>query len=302
MRILVIGDAILDRYVYGSINRQSPEDNSIPIIDVEKEEYRLGGAMNVAANIRSISHPKYSEKGQAFNVNLSSVFSNFTGRLLYNKNIQCDDSCMIEENFAGNLEPSSAELIKTRIINKQTGKQIIRIDNRKRYSEANINLYKESFGFIDESYDAVVVSDYNKGLVNGFTLEKLENFTKPVFVDSKNSNLSFWRYVPNAIIKINEKEYGKASGGEYLERLIVTRGNKGCSLFNNSDLTNPNTIITHFNTNAIENPDVVGAGDVFLAGLVVSYMRHKDLHFAIEFANMCASISVKQQGTTEVRL
>jgi bifunctional ADP-heptose synthase (sugar kinase/adenylyltransferase) len=55
MKILVIGDAILDRYIWGSIKRQSPEDSSVPVVDFVDEEYRLGGCLNVAANIKAIS-------------------------------------------------------------------------------------------------------------------------------------------------------------------------------------------------------------------------------------------------------
>jgi len=143
-KVLVIGDAILDKYVYGKINRQSPEDQSIPVVDVEELEYRLGGSMNVAVNIRSISCPhRYIPAIESINVSLSSVFSKFTGQMLFNRNIQCDDSCMSNEDVAGKLEPSQYEIIKTRVINKDTGKQLIRIDNRQRFSDYDIQLYKK---------------------------------------------------------------------------------------------------------------------------------------------------------------
>ncbi len=293
--ILVIGDAILDHYVYGAINRQSPEDNSIPIVDIESEEYRLGGCMNVAANIRSISNPYLGyDKVQPFYVSLSSIYSRFTGRKLFDKMIQCDDSCLVEENRAGSLAPSSAEIIKTRVIDQATGKQLLRIDNRKKFSDLNIEFYKESSGEISDKFDAVVVSDYQKGLVNDYILEKLKDFKGPVFVDSKNPDLARWDELEECIIKVNLKEWNHRQN-ESKHFLIVTYGSRG------AELCKPHPI-KYFFTKPIESPDVIGAGDVFLAGLVVNYMRHRDLPFAIEFANMCAGISVKQQGTTEVRL
>ena len=297
MKVLVIGDGIIDHYLYGQINRQSPEDSSIPVVDVEREEYRLGGAFNVAANIRSISQPRWykKDKQSSFNITLSSIFSRFTGQMLYDKLIQCDDSCLIEEDKSGILEPSNAELIKTRVID-QTGKQLLRIDNRKRFSDDNIAFFKENFGDIYPDIDAVIVSDYKKGLINGFVLDKLKTFKGIVFVDSKNPDLARWDKIKSCIIKVNDLELKNAITSTH-HPLVVTRGKIG------ADWYQDNKLVKHFKVNKqIDKPDVVGAGDVFLAGLVVDYMRHKDLLFAIEFANMCASISVKQQGTTEVRL
>ncbi len=293
VKVLVIGDAILDRYVYGRINRQSPEDATISVLDMEKEEYRLGGCMNVAANLRSIS--------KSFEVHLSSIFSSFTGRMLYNKGIRCDDSNMMEERRAGDVGPCNRELIKTRVINLDTGRQLIRIDNRLKYDDQDIELYKSVLGDIDDSFDAVVVSDYAKGLVNGFTLEKLKDFKGPVFVDSKNPDLAFWNDIPKCMIKVNNKELNEAtSATKHL--LVVTMGSHGCDLYRG------NTLVTHARVpkQILEfNADVVGAGDVFLAGLVTKYLLQKDcldIDEAMQFANMVAGISIQQQGTTEVWL
>lgn len=304
--VLVIGDAILDLYQYGEINRQSPEDNSIPVVDIVSEEYRLGGCMNVAANIRSISSPAFASKAKSFNVSLSSIFSEFTGKKLWEKSIRCDDSCMsgYDVNFS---RPSQIEIIKTRIVNKKTNKQIVRVDNRKKYRKEDIEHYKELSHSI-EDVDAIVVSDYAKGLIDDRTLEKLKKFKGPIFIDTKNPDLTFWNDLENCFIKINEKEWLIAkdnSTEKSIHPLIVTMGAKGAVLWyywgENTSSGLPYDIVP-YPTNPVNKPDVVGCGDVFLAGLVVSYMRHKDLPMAIEFANMCAGISAKQQGTTEVYL
>lgn len=308
MKVLVIGDAILDRYTYGRIHRQSPEDQSISILDVEKREYRLGGCMNVAANIRSISMPNWNIKNNPdnqFEVHLSSIFSRFTGRMLYGKGILCDDSNMMDEQRAGDVGPCSRELTKTRIINLDTGKQLIRIDNRLRYSDQDIELYKSVLSNISDDFDAVVVSDYAKGLVNGHTLEKLKNYHGPVFVDSKNPNLAFWDDIPNCIIKMNRKEYDKRIS-DPKNTYIVTDGDKGAVLFyywgENTSSGLPFDMILVPSETQVDSPDVVGAGDVFLAGFVVKYLRTQDIQESIKFANKAAAKSVQQQGTTEVTL
>lgn len=308
MKVLVIGDAILDKYVYGRINRQSPEDPTISVFDVEKREYRLGGSMNVATNLRSISRPGWRKRDTSdiqFEVHLSSVFSRFTGKMLYEKGILCDDSNMIDEIRAGNLEPCRKELVKTRVIDLDTGKQIIRIDNQLKYDTRDIELYKSVLGNIDNSFDAVVVSDYAKGLVNGHTLKKLKNFKGPVFVDSKNPNLAFWDDVPNCIIKLNEQEY-KRRTSEPKNTYIVTHGAEGATLnfyWGENTLSGlPFSITPVRSENKIISPDVVGAGDVFLSGFVIKYLRTQDIIESIKFANMVAGKSVKQQGTTEVSL
>lgn len=281
MKILVVGDAILDHYIHGSVNRQSPEDRTIPVVDIDREEHRLGGCLNVAANIRSIS--------PGTDVFLSSVFSRFTGKILEKKGILSDASCVMDERSAGVLKPSPRELVKTRVVDAN-GKHIVRIDNKLRYDNADIELFKSTFPGDLDSYDAIVVSDYNKGLVNGFTLQKLKGYKGEVFVDTKQKDLSPWK---NFIVKINQKEYREAENWHDLKRLIVTMGEDGAFL------SDPGM---WFHGEKIESPDVIGAGDVFLAGLVVSYMENKDLHKAINFANMVAAKSVKQKGTTEVSL
>lgn len=281
MKILVVGDAILDHYIYGSVSRQSPEDITIPVVDVEREEYRLGGCLNVAANIRSIS--------PGADVSLSSVFSRFTGNILEKKGILSDISCVMDERSAAVLKPSPRELVKTRVV-RSNGKHVVRIDNKLRYDDADVELYRSTFPANLNNYDAIVVSDYNKGLVNGFTLQKLKDYKGEVFVDTKQKDLSPWK---NFIVKINQKEYREAENWHDLKRLIVTMGEDGAFL------SDPGM---WFHGEKIESPDVIGAGDVFLAGLVVSYMENKDLHKAINFANTVAAISVKQQGTAEVKL
>ena len=134
-------------------------------------------------------------------------------------------------------------------------------------------------------YDAIVISDYNKGFLSYSScvslIEVIDNKI-PVFVDSKKQDLSCYS---NCIIKINkqEKENVKSLPNHY--ELIVTLGENGAIWKNN-----------HYPTNKSKLYDVCGAGDTFLAGLVFKYLESNDLDQAIYFANKCASISVTHFG------
>lgn len=293
IKVLVVGDAILDHYVFGEVNRQSPEDETIPVIDIEKEEYRLGGCLNVASNIRSLSF-SWNKKDKNFDISLSSVFSPFTGKIIEGNGIRADSSCITLENRLGDVLPSSDELIKTRVINKKTEKQLIRIDNRKKYREQDIELYKSVLGSHFNGYDAVVVSDYCKGLVNGHTINLLEKYEGQVFIDTKQHDLSLWSKIPNCIVKVNDNEYYLSEKSNTLKQLIVTCGDSGADLYENGNF------VKKYLTKSVKDPEVTGAGDVFLAGLVVKYMRTKDMEESIKFANDVATESVKKKGTTQV--
>ena len=284
-KILVVGDAILDRYVYGEITRQSPEDSRIPVVDVLREEYRLGGCLNVAANIKSI--------WPMTDVSVLAPISFFTHRLLRERDI---DTSPIK--YKGSVRPHEKELIKTRVIDVKTGRQLIRLDNSKGYDKDTTFYKYKSF----DHFDAVVVSDYCKGFVDHQLRESLSKYHGQVYVDTKNPDLGLWRHVTNCIVKINDKEYEKTSGKEYLAHLIVTRGSDGCIYRDNSDETSPSTQMLKFGTVPVSDPDVIGCGDVFLAGLVTSYLRDPDMWKAIKFANYCAGENAKQHGTAIISM
>jgi D-beta-D-heptose 7-phosphate kinase/D-beta-D-heptose 1-phosphate adenosyltransferase len=283
MKIQVVGDAILDHYLYGTITRQSPEDPTIPVVDITNEEYRLGGCLNVAANLKSLS------KKEEFEVSVLAPTSKFTNALLMLKHISCPVPTFKNKDVSN---PAPEELVKTRIVNSKTKKQLIRLDVNKEYKN-KANFYKhKSFTF----YDAVVVSDYCKGFVTPELINHLKKYKGMVFVDTKNPNLGLWKNVPQCIVKINSKEFSKASGYESLKNLIITKGPDGADHYENGKLINS------FPTETVENAEVTGAGDVFLAGLSISYLRHQSLHSAVVFANICAGLSVRKQGTAEVHL
>jgi rfaE bifunctional protein kinase chain/domain len=294
MKILVIGDAIIDHYVYGIVNRQSPEDPTIPVVDFVEEEYRLGGCLNVALNIRSLSQKLKDE------VYVSSILSDFSGTKLKEKSIFYD-----AVTLAAKDKPHKREIVKTRICRSDTHKQFLRLDNRLKFHPSDLQRYKNKcFYYQGKEFDAIVVSDYNKGIVDEFLINRLKEVSCPIFVDTKNPDLSVWNDVKNVTVKLNKSEWNKSNANVLDHPLVVTQSNKGALYFENSRLyhKNPNEhMFRHFPTEEIINGDPIGAGDVFLAGLVVKYMETKDIDQAIKWGNKAATLSVQRFGTCEIK-
>lgn len=287
MKFLVIGDVIVDKFMFGLVNRKSPEDPKVPVVDFVAEEYRLGGAGNVAANIKSLASRDKTE------VYISSVMSNFTANLFKEKKIFYDAIILESEK-----EPHSRELVKTRICHSETHQQFLRLDNNLRFSEGDIQRYaNKCYYYNGKEFDAVIVSDYNKGLVNSFLISKLKEVTCPIFVDTKNPDLSVWDQLNDCVIKINDKEYKKCTSTSKRHPLIITKGKKGADL-----RIPPSKEVQNFPVKEVQNGEVTGAGDVHLAGLVVFYMENdRKLPEAVDFANRAARKSVEKFGTTEVK-
>lgn len=177
---------------------------------------------------------------------------------------------------------SSKESLKVRYVDLKSKQHLLRADFEKQSKPININ----HIGNI-QKYDAIIISDYNKGAIVEENVKYIvDNFNGPIFVDSKKNNLSIFR---KCIIKINESEFVKASGIPKDSELIITLGEKG-ALY--KDEIYPVKKVFVF--------DVSGAGDSFMAGLVVQYLIKKDLKYAINFANICASNVVKKSGTVSI--
>jgi len=169
------------------------------------------------------------------------------------------------------------QIIKTRYIDEKSNQQIMRYDEEPKIEPL-------SFEFPDEwksTYDALVISDYNKGFVTQEKLfELVDWFQGPVFIDSKKTSLP-----ADAYIKINEIEYEKISYYNE-ETLIITRGSKGTEY--KGDL---------YPAEKVNVFDVVGAGDTFLAALTYGYLKYGRIDKAIPLANKAAAVAVSHRGT-----
>ena len=290
MKILVIGDPIVDEYVFGHINRMSPEDSAIPIFDIEKKEYRPGGALNTAVNLKAMDPEN--------EVYVKAPISTFTWNMLHKAAV--GSLVLLSEDFETGEEclefPQREELIKTRIIDlDKNNKQFIRIDNKLKFDERTSYYFKKwLLGTQLQKYDCIVVSDYEKGCVDQNVIDFISSFERPVFVDTKKKDLSIWKNIKKCIIKINSQEYLAAANVNLVKNLIVTRGKHGSVWFENGTQT------YMCETFEVSEPNVIGAGDCFLSGFVLKYMETKSMEESLKFATRAASVSVKKFGTSVI--
>lgn len=187
-------------------------------------------------------------------------------------------------NVFNNLEALGCEVnylfgetsTKTRLIDARSKQQIVRIDN---------DIVSDPLTFetaIPKVYDAIVISDYNKGTITYDVIEEAIATRIPVFIDTKKTDLE---RMQGAWVKINELEYSKIKSE--CSGLIVTRGSKGADAIHHE-----------YNSKApkVEVVDVTGAGDTFLAALVYNFLHTKDIKRAMDFANQAAAITVQHVG------
>jgi len=171
---------------------------------------------------------------------------------------------------------------KKRYIDKKTGQQIVRVDIpliKEDHEEHRLHKFNE--------YDAIVISDYNKGYVSTFTIESiLESFTGPIFIDTKKQDLKLFR---KAFVKINQHEYENRISDA--DNMIVTFGSE--KVVYKDKLYLPPKVDAH---------DVCGAGDTFLAALVYSWLQTTNMSEAIKFAMKAAAITVQHVGVYAPRI
>ena len=175
------------------------------------------------------------------------------------------------------LSTHPEQIIKTRYIDEKSNQQIMRYDEEPKIKPLSFDYSKEWYS----EYDALVISDYDKGFLTTERIFELSSrFVGPVFIDSKKTVLP-----EDAYIKVNELEYERMSHSNY-ENLIITRGGEGAEY--------QGEIYPAEKVNVF---DVVGAGDTFLAALTYGYLKYGRIDKAIPLANKAASIAVSHTGT-----
>lgn len=177
---------------------------------------------------------------------------------------------------------SSDKSIKTRLIDIKSKQHIVRIDNDALLSNP---LEYDALDPLLLQVDAIVISDYNKGLVSYELVEKLrQEYQGPIFIDTKKTDLKRFK---GCYVKINESEYNASTSIN--DWLIVTQGNKGAMLKHYDSEK-------HYETINAEVVDVTGCGDTFLSALVYKFIETNDIDSAIIFANKAASVTVQHMG------
>ncbi|GHT39104.1 RfaE bifunctional protein, domain I [Endomicrobiia bacterium] len=295
--ILVVGDTMVDKFIWGKVKRISPEA-PVPIVEVTRETETLGGAANVANNITSLG-------GKAFIV--SAIGEDIAGKSL----IEIFKEKGINTDYLV-YDPQRSTIIKTRII--AINQQIVRIDKevkklfeRRIESKIVANIEK-----LISTVNAVIISDYGKGVVSPVVLKKTiflaRKYEIPITVDPKVYN--FRKYKKITTMTPNEEEAIKGMNAKNIETtedittlgkrilktldsdsVLITRGEKGMILIE------PNNKITNIPTRAKEVYDVTGAGDTVISTMTLALAAKADLLSAAEVANFAAGIVVGKLGT-----
>ncbi|PKO40559.1 MAG: D-glycero-beta-D-manno-heptose-7-phosphate kinase [Betaproteobacteria bacterium HGW-Betaproteobacteria-4] len=291
VRLLVVGDVMLDRYWFGEVSRISPEA-PVPVVKVQRMEERLGGAANVARNAASLG---------AVSALLSVVGDDEAGRTLG----RLLDEDQIDANLHVDREIDTT--VKLRVIGRQ--QQLLRIDFETTPSHEVLQAKLADFETRVVQSDVVVLSDYGKGgLMHIAEMIRIARaHDKPVLVDPKGDE--WGKYAGATVITPNRSELKEVVGrwssddelavkarklrGELgLEALLVTRSEEGMTLFADEDHHQP--------AQAREVFDVSGAGDTVIATLAVMIAAGADWAEAIRVANIAAGIVVGKLGTAVV--
>jgi D-beta-D-heptose 7-phosphate kinase/D-beta-D-heptose 1-phosphate adenosyltransferase len=299
-KVLVVGDLMLDHYIWGTVQRISPEA-PVPVVNVASESVLLGGAGNVLHNILTLGGD---------GILCGVVGSDDAGRWvtdeLQSKGASIEGVILEEER------PTTK---KTRIIAHQ--QQVVRYDHEKRGSILPKSQKRLIDFIIDQmtQVDCIVISDYAKGVITeGLLKAILPPALKkgiPVIVDPKVSHFPFYKRVtlitPNHLeasqasgIDIEDEKSLLQAGRTLLKKLdchavLITRGEHGMSLFEK------NGEMTHIPTEAREVFDVTGAGDTVVSVLALSLSTGAPLPAAARLANHAAGIVVGIVGTAAVQ-
>ena len=298
-RVLVVGDVMLDRFVYGSVERISPEA-PIPIVAVERTADMPGGAANVARNIAAMG-------ARAHLIGVVGDDASATG---------LREQIAASPEIAADLivDHSRPTTVKTRYV--ADGQQIMRADRESRTPLAADIEARLVTAFVRalDGVSVVLLSDYGKGVLSGTVTRALidaaTRANKPVIVDPKARD--FGKYQGATLIKPNRLELQAACGhpcstqeqvlaaarqllaGGVCETLVVTRGRDGMSVIGRD------SSVTHLTTTARQVFDVSGAGDTAMATLALGMAAGGRVTDAAALANVAAGIAVGKRGTATV--
>lgn len=300
-RVLVVGDMMLDHYIWGTVNRISPEA-PVPVVNVTRETVLLGAAANVVNNIHSLG-------GQ---VKICGVIGRDEagrqlGRMLDAKGISTEGLI---------IDDGRPTTVKTRVI--AHNQQVVRFD-RETKNGIGRNIHSRILDTVrrsaDEGLDAVIISDYCKGVVTRELVRDIVALSRKkgyiVSVDPKVSHFGMYRGVtiltPNtkeasigSRVEIEDDKCLLRAGRLLLNRLkceavLITRGEHGMSLFEK------NGRITHIPTMAREVFDVTGAGDTVISTLTLAMAAGASMLDAARISNFAAGIVVGVVGTATVK-
>ena len=297
-KILVIGDIMLDKYIWGDVSRISPEA-PVQVVNVLRETFEAGGAANVASNIAALN-------GKAFMVGITGNDES--------RNILLGDLRKKKIDISGIfLDKDKLTTQKVRIIGKS--QQLLRVDYENK-EHIHSNIEHSIIDFLEKNVknvDVVVISDYAKGVITqeigNKAVESAKKYNKPIIVDPKPKHKDF--YLNVTLITPNNAEASEMSeiedgsdeaaievGNRLMKSLstnvLITRGEKGMSLFER------NGNITNIPAKAREVYSLIGAGDTVVATIALALASGADFKESSILSNIAAGIKVGKIGTSSV--
>lgn len=298
-KILLVGDLILDHFIYGNVNRISPEA-PVPVVEVDKEIDMLGGCGNVFSNLYNLGIKVKM---------LTAIGSDKSGKIILDKltnmNIQLDTIFISEKVSTNN---------KMRII--ANNQHLVRVDRDNTILCQDIeDSICSKIEKVIKDVDCVIISDYQKGVCTDSIIQKTINLSKklnkPTFVDPKGNNWE--KYSGTTFITPNIKEIisivnsspeknsdfilaGEEVIKKYnIENCLITRGADGMTFVNNNESF-------HVDAKAKEVYDVSGAGDTVIASLAAGIINGRSIKDAVKLSNLAAGIVVSHIGTSAITL
>lgn len=291
--MLVVGDVMLDKYLTGVVSRISPEA-PVPILRLENEEYRPGGAANVAMGVSALGS----------NISLLSIIgSDDSGKKLFDILKKNNVSCYFVELSEINTTT------KVRLISHR--QQLLRIDYESTIKNFESEMYLKLFNKIIENVNVLVISDYAKGTIIEAKnlIAEAKKRSIPVIVDPKSKN--FDNYRGATVITPNLMEFEAVAGKSSSKEEMIEKALKLCYefefyavLITKSEhgmlLVGPQLTATDVASIAREVYDVTGAGDTVVAVLAASLGAGQNLYDSIIWANQAAGLAVGKLGTVQI--
>ncbi len=292
-RVLVVGDVMLDHYWHGQTARISPEA-PVPVVNIQQEQGRAGGAGNVALNIAALG-------GHATVMGFTGKDENSTKlkNLLTENKVNC-----VFHQF-----DDYPTITKLRVVSRH--QQLIRLDLEDGFPEVQPQNWLTEFEQLLASHDVLVLSDYGKGTLSQVMplIERANQLSKPVLVDPKGTDFS--KYAGATLITPNRSEFETVAGecgsdedfdsrGRLLmeqfgiSNLLITRSEKGMTLLEEGQPAR------HMPTRARDVFDVTGAGDTVIAVLAAALSTGMPLEASTHISNVAAGIVVGKLGTATV--
>ncbi|MFZ7198068.1 bifunctional D-glycero-beta-D-manno-heptose-7-phosphate kinase/D-glycero-beta-D-manno-heptose 1-phosphate adenylyltransferase HldE [Avibacterium avium] len=292
-KVLVLGDVMLDRYWFGATNRISPEA-PVPVVRVQENEERAGGAANVAMNIASLNVPV-----QLLGLTGQDEAGTALSTMLAKQGIDC--------NFV--QLASHPTITKLRVLSRH--QQLLRLDFEEDFHNVESDLLLEKLQSAVQNFGALILSDYGKGTLNQVQamIQIARQAKVPVLIDPKGTD--FERYRGATLLTPNMSEFEAVVGKCHseddivekglklicdieLSALLVTRSEKGMTLLR------PNQPPFHLPTEAKEVFDVTGAGDTVISVLATALADGRSFEESCYLANVAAGIVVGKLGTSTV--